>query len=89
MHTMVAQEPKAPAPMTHQEVAHEYGRALTDPEHPMYRHRHTEKFKEWADALYARIADSDTRVTRGEVGTRALRDDRASDATVRDDIAPT
>jgi hypothetical protein len=89
MHTMVAQEPNVRGPMTHQEVAHEYGRALTDPEHPMYRYRHTETFTEWADALYAMIADSDTRVTRGEIGTRELPEDRAGDAKVRDDVART
>jgi hypothetical protein len=55
---MEMQLPQAPAPMTHYEVALEYGRALTDPEHPMYRYRYTEKFNEWADALFARIPRS-------------------------------
>ena len=44
------------APMTVDEVANEYGRAFTDPQHAMYLYRGTKKFEQWADALYHRIA---------------------------------
>jgi chromosome segregation ATPase len=38
------------------EVANEYGRAFTDPQHAMYLYRGTKKFEQWADTLYHRIA---------------------------------
>ena len=44
------------AAMTIDEVANEYGRAFTDPQHAMYLYRGTKKFEQWADALYHRIA---------------------------------
>jgi hypothetical protein len=50
-------------PLTHEQVAQEYGRALTDPAHEMYdaARRGLPAFEKWVDALYARIAPGDVR----------------------------
>lgn len=85
---MEAQVPQAPTPMTHYEVALEYGRALTDPEHPMYRYRYTEKFDEWADALFARIPEGQRQRDSGDMVIGAPPNDPASDRTFRDEGRP-
>jgi hypothetical protein len=57
---METQDPQA-GPLTHEEVAAEVGRAFTDPTHPMYPYRWTEKGEKWADALYRRIPRSEVK----------------------------
>jgi hypothetical protein len=68
-------------PLTYEQIAEEVGRGYTDPDHPMYRWRATERFDEWCDALYHRIPGNRVKVVIGTT-VQASRDDRAEDLTL-------
>jgi hypothetical protein len=78
---MEAQLPQA-GPLTYEQVAEEYGRAFTDPAHEMYdaARRGLPAFEKWVDALYARIAGGDVKVTPGEAVIGQPPGDDAGDA---------
>src|SRR5262249_42764851 len=69
-------------PLTYEQVAQEYGRAFTDPDHEMYdaARRGLPAFEQWVDALYPRIAGGGGTGTPGEVVNGPPPGDDAGDA---------